>query len=85
LWQVGVNAPGTANSTTFLPLKISSLVFGAGPSGVMVLKVAAGMRSPTLIVMVVFLSQIVGKRERFRPRGDAVVRARSGSSGQARI
>ena len=31
LWQVGVKAPGTANSTTFLPLKISSVVFGPGP------------------------------------------------------
>jgi hypothetical protein len=33
LWQVGVNAPGTANSTTFLPLKTSSVVFGFGAFG----------------------------------------------------
>ena len=35
LWQVGVKAPGTANSTTFLPLNNSSVVFGFGPSAVM--------------------------------------------------
>ena len=40
LWQVGVKAPGTANSTTFLPLKISSVVFGFGPSAVITVKVA---------------------------------------------
>src|SRR5262249_28571925 len=58
---------------------MSSLVFCARPSGVMVLKVAAGTRSPTLIVMVVFLSQFVGKRERFVPaamRSSGLARAR---------
>ena len=29
LLQVGVKAPGTANSATFLPLKMSSVVFQA--------------------------------------------------------
>src|SRR6185312_17125165 len=52
LWQVGVNAPGTANSTTFLPLKISSVVFGFGPSGVITVNVELGTRSPTLIAMI---------------------------------
>ena len=36
LVQVGVKAPGTANRATFLPLKMSSVVFGLlGPSAVM--------------------------------------------------
>ena len=52
LWQVGVKAPGTANSTTFLPLNTSSVVFGFGPSGVMTRNVALGKRSPTLMGMV---------------------------------
>src|SRR5688572_19314056 len=57
LLQVGVNAPGTANSTTFLPLKISSVVFGLGPSPVITVKVAVGTLSPTLIAMDRFLSR----------------------------
>ena len=60
LWQVGVNAPGTANSTTFLPLKISSVVFGFGPSPVITVKVALGRRSPTLIAMISILSHDYG-------------------------
>src|SRR6185295_15005129 len=52
LLQVGVKAPGTANSTTFLPLKMSSVVFGFGPSAVITVKLALGMRSPTLMVMI---------------------------------
>src|SRR3974377_2546360 len=32
LLQVGVNAPGTANSATFLPLKILSVVLQTWPS-----------------------------------------------------
>src|SRR6267378_7547338 len=51
LWQVGVKAPGTANSTTFLPLKISSVVCGLGPSAVITVNVVVGRRSPTLMVM----------------------------------
>src|SRR5690348_7476454 len=57
LWQVGVKAPGTANSTTFLPLNSSSLVFGLGPSAVITVNVPLGTRSPTLIAMTGILSQ----------------------------
>src|SRR5450755_4628235 len=50
LLQVGVKAPGTANRATFLPLKISSVVFGLlGPSAVITRNVVLGSRSPTLI------------------------------------
>ena len=52
LLQVGVKAPGTANSTTFLPLKMSSVVFGLlGPSAVITRNVALGSLSPTLMGM----------------------------------
>src|SRR6185312_7357682 len=51
LVQVGVNAPGTANRATFLPLKMSSVVFGLGPSAVMTRNVALGNLSPTLMGM----------------------------------
>ena len=52
LLQVGVKAPGTANSATFLPLKISSVVFGLlGPSAVVTRNVALGSLSPTLMGM----------------------------------
>src|ERR1700690_1666962 len=52
LLQVGVKAPGTANSATFLPLKMSSVVFGLlGPSAVITRNVALGNLSPTLIGM----------------------------------
>src|SRR5258705_2938939 len=53
LLQVGVKAPGTANSTTFLPLNNSSVVFGFGPSPVITVKVPLGTRSPTLIAILV--------------------------------
>src|SRR5262245_19231501 len=56
LWQVPVKAPGTANNATFLPLKMSSVVFHAGPSGVITRNFASGTRSPTLMGMVVILS-----------------------------
>ena len=49
--QVGVNAPGTANITTFLPLKISSVEISFGPSAVPCISFMDGMVSPTLIVM----------------------------------
>ena len=49
--QVGVNAPGTANSTTFLPLKMSSVETSFGPSGVAIISFMDGIVSPTLIVM----------------------------------
>jgi hypothetical protein len=50
--QVGVKAPGSAKSTTFLLAKISSVVSGAGPLSVMCISVAEGTLSPTLIVIV---------------------------------
>src|SRR5260370_17696545 len=49
--QVGVKAPGTAKSTTFLPLKNSSVVTSLTPSGVISLNFADGTLSPTLMVM----------------------------------
>src|SRR5690348_15521000 len=49
--QVGVKAPGSAKSTTFLPLKISSVVMSLGPSAVIRLSLPDGIRSPTLIVI----------------------------------
>src|SRR5476651_1188213 len=55
LVQVGVKAPGTANRATFLPLKISSVVLGLGPSAVITRKVAVGSLSPTLMGMDVLL------------------------------
>src|SRR5262252_6525977 len=60
-WQVGVKAPGTANSTTFLPLNTSSVVFQPGPSAVITLNFASGRRSPTLMAMVVL--SVVGVRK----------------------
>src|SRR5260370_5343463 len=59
LWQVPVKAPGTANSATFLPLKMSSVLFHAGPSDVITRNFASGSRSPTLMGMVLFLSLAV--------------------------
>src|SRR5215472_17588577 len=50
--QAGVKAPGTANRTTFLPRKISSVVNSFTPSGVSCFSVTDGILSPTLIVMV---------------------------------
>src|ERR1035437_10209051 len=59
LVQVGVKAPGTANRATFLPLKMSSVVLGLGPSAVITRNVALGRRSPTLIGMDVLLRCVV--------------------------
>src|SRR5687768_3157975 len=50
--HVGVNAPGTENNTTLLPLKNSSALTFCGPSFVTTVKVPEGILSPTLIVMV---------------------------------
>src|SRR5262245_52513831 len=49
--QVGVNAPGTEKSTTFLPLKSCSVLIFCGPSLVMCVSTPAGILSPTLMVM----------------------------------
>src|SRR5579859_4635937 len=59
--QVGVNAPGSANSATFLPPKNSSVVTGLGPSAVARVRVTLGSLSPTLMVMDPFLW--MGERE----------------------
>src|ERR1700690_2238254 len=65
--QVGVKAPGTANSTTFLPLNISSVATSFGPSAVAIISFIDGIASPTLIVMVFSLP------ERDRPAPGAPV------------
>ena len=49
--QVGVNAPGTENSATFLPLKYSPDWTFSGPSGVALTSVTSGLRSPLEIVI----------------------------------
>src|ERR1700733_15942519 len=50
--QVGVNPPGNAKTTTFLPgAKSSSVVTALGPSGPIVRSVALGTLSPTLIIL----------------------------------
>src|SRR4029077_17100590 len=51
-WQVGVKAPGTANSTTFLPAKTSDVLNFSMPSDPSTRKVASGRRSPLPILMV---------------------------------
>ena len=50
--QVGVNAPGSAKATTFLPgAKISSVVTALGPSGPIMRNVALGTLSPTFAIL----------------------------------
>jgi hypothetical protein len=49
--QVGVNAPGTENRTTDLPLNSSSVDRAPGPSFFMMPKVPLGTLSPTLMVI----------------------------------
>src|SRR5579859_829857 len=56
--QVGVNAPGTANRATVLPLSSSSVVMGLGPSGPKVVKVALGTVSPALMVIRLLLAWV---------------------------
>src|SRR5262245_45865412 len=50
--HVGVNAPGTENSTTLRPLKYSSALIFCGPSFVASVSVPEGILSPTLMVMI---------------------------------
>src|ERR1700761_1233485 len=52
LWQGAVEAPGTANRQTFLPLKMSSVVLTCGPSAVITRNLLSGSLSPTWIVIV---------------------------------
>src|SRR3954462_6660469 len=58
LWQVPGEAPGTANSATFLPLKMASVDLTCGPSAVITRNFASGSLSPTLIVIVHFSSTV---------------------------
>src|SRR5262245_10321190 len=51
LWHVPVYAPGTANSATFLPLKMSSVDLTCGPSAVITRNFASGSLSPTWIAI----------------------------------
>ena len=48
--HVGVKAPGTANSTTFLPPNTSSVETSRGPSGVAAVSFIGGMASPILTI-----------------------------------
>src|ERR1700722_10660823 len=56
--QVGVNAPGTENSTTVFPLNSSSAVSFCGPSLVMRVNLPSGILSPTLMVIGILLSYL---------------------------
>src|SRR5271170_7910454 len=49
--QVGVNAPGTENSTTVLPANNCSVVIFCGPSEVMRVNAPSGILSPALMVI----------------------------------
>src|SRR6202012_3920588 len=49
--HVGVNAPGSANTTTFFPANRSSVFTGFGPLSCFCISVTDGTLSPTLIVM----------------------------------
>src|ERR1700761_1784667 len=96
LWQVPGLAPGTANSATFLPLKMSSVVLACGPSAVITRNLASGSLSPTLMVMVNSpckvwgcLNSFCGEEETASPSFDgrecrnylhAVARRRAGGS-----
>src|SRR6185503_17067324 len=53
--QVGVNAPGTENSTTRPLPRSSAAVKLTGPSAPMIFSLPSGILSPALIVIVVFL------------------------------
>src|SRR5205823_1692021 len=52
--QVGVKAPGTANSTTLRPAKIVSVATFWVPSAVIIRKSDCGSLSPILMVMISF-------------------------------
>lgn len=64
-WQVGVNAPGTANKTAFLPLNSSSVETSEGPVAVMVLNLACGSAFPGHLKGFAFLrSRSSGRRRK---------------------
>ena len=74
--QVGVNAPGTAKSTTFLPLNRSSVETSFGPSAVARISFIDGMASPTLIWLMSEYPQWSGCRSR---RGPSLLAPRADS------
>src|SRR6516162_8512793 len=79
-----VKAPGTANNATFLPLKISSVVFHAGPSAVITRNFVSGSRSPTLMGMTVILSlQLKPQREHQISAAGGLFQRQAQSSGAA--
>ena len=49
--HVGVNAPGSANSTTLLPEKMESVEIFSGPLAPIMNKLTVGILSPTAMVM----------------------------------
>jgi len=49
--QVGVKAPGSANTTTLRPLKNSPVFTGWGPLSVIFIRVASGILSPALMAI----------------------------------
>src|SRR5271156_2655836 len=54
--QVGVHAPGSANTATFLPLNSSSVEMSFGPSADICFSFADGTLSPTLTVIALSFS-----------------------------
>src|ERR1700736_6592212 len=76
LWQVPGEAPGTANSATFLPLKMSSVVLTCGPSAVITRNFASGSLSPTLMVIVVSPWDVRGCLRAFRGGLETLSRTR---------
>src|SRR4029453_413153 len=65
--QVGVNAPGTENSTTRPLPRSSAAVTLTGPSAPMIFSLPSGILSPALIVIIVFLPLLnLARRARAR-------------------
>src|SRR5258706_11565176 len=72
--QVEVNAPGTANSATRLPLKKSSLVISCTPDWVTSRSFTDGILSPTLIIVSSFHVSFVNRA--FSPQRGTLERGR---------
>ena len=53
--HVGVKAPGTAKTTTFLPAKSCSVLISVTPSDVLCFSVPLGILSPALMLILCFL------------------------------
>src|SRR5882724_12712794 len=75
--QVGVKAPGTPKSTTFLPANTSRVEMGRGPSAAMVCRVTSGILSPTPIAILASWSRVLVPRT--VPRAARILQC-SGSS-----